>query len=970
MYIKKKKIKYVAIIYSLLLISNLITQGLHCANKLPQGKDKRPPFEINFDIFSKPPFNIKIPKDAIIYIKNELERQLTKILLTLDFKQIRIIANDFKIEYPKQIGKRDLIRIVTKNLEIKDLKKKHKKDVSETRRERTLKKFNENRASGIIINNADEVISVSKKSDDDTRRIFIYGHVDVEYQKRKFKCDSMIVNIKNRSAKEIMGTGNVQVKSGNLFMIAEKFYYYPSKKQGVFYNPKTYLKPFYIKAKKIKIAKTDMLILHEMLASTCNLDHSHYHLSAARTFIYNEDKYVFLNVTFKIGQSPFLWLPVYVHSMYGTGIRTAIVFERGMSWYIHNTYYLKLKNNFDFKFKFDWYQKMGTYLGTEIKTPYGSLNAAGAYDRHIKYIDIDNFTNYFEEVPGEGPVSGRSLRGNIDFNFSYDLVKFFSNTVPFNVNAKFAYSDATDPYFKSQFEGRRVEITDYLKILQADFSSSSFAPAKSMSSSGTGKKVNYDVTFRFKQTSLSVSGDWSYLKSKTADKSKAKNPYNTEYWDNYLQSIIFPKINLSSSIELFDIFYLVGLSKTAATNISQTQNPENLLLNKQEGWKLSWLWNLTPSVSYTRTKYYNIENGEEKISSDVIQKMMSFSLNAPQTIDYTFKEINLQWQVPFSARINTSEQITNDPTESQKEADKQNSVSDYSINTGLTLTFNFLRNYEYISGKISVGITYSQSEKFGGPIDTDEERNLNKQLSYNIELEWLKTSIKFSFGYNYSPNIEKRMGTLSITTTTRILPFITFTDVYTYDRDMEKSLNNNMTIQLSGLEDVRIFKTFYLKKAYFNITWYKDFRNFKTNYLNWTYGFDFSISGNTTISLTVSGSNKKLVAYTNDEQARQAGLEGYRDPFVDLLKSFNFFNTEHRKQSLFKINSLNLHIIHFLHKWQMEFKFRFEATTLPDGSITFVPFLYFVVTLRDIPGMNAPPIQNKYSQYGASGVTN
>ncbi len=932
-------------------------------------KKNNPPFEISLKIFEKPPFNISIPDDSIIYIKNPLERKLTKVLLRLDINQIKFIANDFKITYPQNIGKRDLIRILSKGIDIQDLKQQHKEETEATRRQKILKKFKQNKKKGIIIHNADEVISINKKYDNDSRRIFIYGHVDVEYQKHKFKCDFMIVNIQKKAAKEIFGKGNVSVKSTNLFMIAEKFYYYPPKQKGVFYKPKTYLKPFYVKSKKIKIASTDLLILHDMLASTCDLDHSHYHISASRTFIYNEDKYVFLNVTFKIGQAPFLWLPVYVHSLHGTSIRTALVFERGLSWYIQNTYYLKPTANYEFKFKFDWYQKLGIYMGTEIKTPYGTLKTAGAYDRHLKYIDIDNYSNYFEEVAGQGPVSGRSLRGNIDLSLSYDIVKFFSKTMPFTLNTKFNYNDMTDPYFKTQFEGKRYEVTDYLKILRSDFSNSSLAPSKSSSSSGTGRNIDYELAFKFKQTSISFSGDWNYQKSKTGNEKNAENPYNTEYWENYKQSIVFPKLSISSSIELFDLYYLTGVSKVKASTQTTTKKPEDELLKKQDGWTFSWLWNLTPSITYTRTKYYTVENGTASITSDIITKTLGFTLSAPQTIKYIYKEISLDWSIPFSATLNTNEQITQNPDESQKESDRQNSVNNYNISTGITFTFNFLTSYEYITGKLSAGITYAQSAKFGEPIHTNAESNLSKIMSYNLELEWLKTSVKLSFSYNYSPDIESRKGTLSVTTSTKIIPFVTITDVYTYDRDIGKSLNNNMTIQLSGLENVRIFKTFHLVKAYINLSWYKDFRNFKTNYMNWTYGFDFGISDSTTISLTVTGSNKKLVAYLDDEKAQLAGLEGSRSWFIDLLKSFNMFNTDHRKQSLFKINSMSLHVVHVLHKWKMEFKFNFEASTLPDGSITFVPSIYFVVSLTDLPGMNAPPIQNKYSEYSTSTST-
>ena len=145
----------------------------------------------------------------------------------------------------------------------------------------------------------------------------------------------------------------------------------------------------FIRARKIRMIDEDTFILNDMTASTCDLVNPHYHLSASRTYLYKDDKYVFLNVEFKIGQTPFFWSPIFVQSMHGTGIKTAIGFERGMGWYIHNTYYLKFKrksHEFNLKLMFDYYQKLGFFSGVEAKVPFTKIKLFGAYDRHVKYV--------------------------------------------------------------------------------------------------------------------------------------------------------------------------------------------------------------------------------------------------------------------------------------------------------------------------------------------------------------------------------------------------------------------------------------------------------------------------------------------------------------------------------------------------------------------------------------------------------
>lgn len=924
--------------------------------------NKKPPFDITLKIFQKPPFDISIPEDAVIYIEDKLQKKLTKVLLMLNINQIKVIAKDFNINYPANVSKRNLINIVSRNLKITDMTQRQSLQDNRSRRDIMLQRYRSQRQKGIIIHNADEVVSIQKKRGSKSKRIFIFGHVDIEYQKRKFKADLIVIKIKNRKAQEIMGLGNVSLEEKNLFMMGTKFFYYPKTKKGVLYNPKTYSKPFYIKSRKIKMVRDDLVILNDMTATTCDLDNAHYHISASRTFIYQNDKYVFFNVAFKVGQSPFFWTPIYVHSMYGTGVKTAIGFERGISWFIHNTYTLNLKNNSKFKIMFDYYQKLGIYAGIEAKIPYTEIKLAGAYDRHVLYKNIEDFRNYFEEVPGEGPVSGRSLRGKVEFTFSHDIMKFFKTNVPFSLNFKLNYKEHTDPYFSTQFETRRQEINNYFKIFKPDFTPSSVAPYRT-SDSGTGRSIGYDLGFKYKNISLTFSGSWLYRMAKTNDPANSSNPYKTEYWENYKQTFTFPSISLSSSFNLFDMFYLWGLKKTSdASLLTPLDREENQLRKTQKGWVFNWPFTITPTMTYTRQKYYSFTNGDVELESDVIKKKLGFTINAPVSIDYNLKKVTFKWEVPIQAYVDTNEQITQDPTVYQLESDKLNTINSYNINSGAYFSVLFLQNYEYLGGKFRGGLNYSQSSKFGENITNSEQYNRSETINYSVEFEWFKTSIKLTFGYNYSPNVTNRKGILSVTSSTRLIPFFTISDTYTYDRDKKMAVNNTLTITLTGLENVRIYKSFFLKKTYLNVSWTKDFINFKNNYASWSYGFDFGISDHTTFSISVRGENKKLYAYT--DRAEEGGIEGgKRNFFNDFFKSLNFFNTQDRIDSLFKVTSFDFNIVHMLHKWKLEFKFRFYPTTLDNsGTITFIPSIFFVVTLTDLPGIQAPPIQNRYAE--------
>ena len=124
------------------------------------------------------------------------------------------------------------------------------------------------------------------------------------------------------------------------------------------------------------------------------------------------------------------------------------------------------------------------------------------------------------------------------------------------------------------------------------------------------------------------------------------------------------------------------------------------------------------------------------------------------------------------------------------------------------------------------------------------------------------------------------------------------------------------------------------------------------------------------MTLEVIGQNTKLAAYTGraaDTQFVDANgntITKRRNILKDLLDSFNFFNTDARRNSFFKMTGISLALTHQLHRWKMEFKFTFKNTELADGSKGYVPSVYFIVSLDDLPGVSAPAIRNRYSELG------
>ena len=88
-------------------------------------------------------------------------------------EQLKIIASDFGIAYRPDITRRELVDLIVNKTIITDLNAR-REEGDRTRREITLKKLKTRREKGLIIHNADEVISIQKKYPGGFNRVFIF----------------------------------------------------------------------------------------------------------------------------------------------------------------------------------------------------------------------------------------------------------------------------------------------------------------------------------------------------------------------------------------------------------------------------------------------------------------------------------------------------------------------------------------------------------------------------------------------------------------------------------------------------------------------------------------------------------------------------------------------------------------------------------------------------------------------------
>ncbi len=105
------------------------------------------------------------------------------------------------------------------------------------------------------------------------------------------------------------------------------------------------------------------------------------------------------------------------------------------------------------------------------------------------------------------------------------------------------------------------------------------------------------------------------------------------------------------------------------------------------------------------------------------------------------------------------------------------------------------------------------------------------------------------------------------------------------------------------------------------------------------------------LTFSSTSSNEVIARYFQDWMDLPTPLPGETNIFKDLYKSVNFFDEQGRKESGFKLKSLNFELTHYLHDWTMNFKTSIKPELEEDGgrySYEFVPTVTFVVQWKPI----------------------
>lgn len=126
------------------------------------------------------------------------------------------------------------------------------------------------------------------------------------------------------------------------------------------------------------------------------------------------------------------------------------------------------------------------------------------------------------------------------------------------------------------------------------------------------------------------------------------------------------------------------------------------------------------------------------------------------------------------------------------------------------------------------------------------------------------------------------------------------------------------------------------------------------SYFTFTPSISFKINEFMTITFSSTSRNSVLYRYVQSAFGHEGRVPGEENPFVDLMNSFRFDNTELRKASGFKLKSLNLAINHELHDWNFNMTMKFEPRLVTENNISsysYSPYISIGVTWKPMESM-------------------
>ncbi len=741
---------------------------------------------------------------------------LEEELEAFDVKSLRLFLKNYNLPTQGK-NKSELIKLLIENLNLiakgksegklpLTSEKKGKRSPTGRRRDE-IPAVNSEDKKGFLFYKAQRVFTSTKKDKKGFRRVFLFGKVVLKFSGKTLRADAVTIKIdENDDPIEAIAIGDILLtdKKGNR-VVGVKIFFFPKIKRSVIHKGIAYTRPFYLTGDRVHQVAKSKFIFYNGIMTTDNVKHPHYSLSYSKAWFYTDEFIWAEDVTYVIGNTPLLYTPFFFRSSVTTGIRTAFGFERGLSWFLHNTLVyipgqtaeesLKAisrgsnaltlrKHKVGMKFKADYYQKMGFYFGYELLYKKGVdkilIDSAFALDRSLEYVGGKQIltNNFDQDRDGIVDPESNNFRWRINFDGTFGL--FTSNG--FNSVFKVLFKNQGEPFFQSQFEKRRKVNFDLFKIFGIDRTYRDIEGASLGFGSITGQQIKLSLANKIGGLTVTLSADFNYLLQldNTDASNPPTNPFKTGAYKNYKSVFTVPQVRVAYS----DFIQILGKTKpklesqkrkedkaksrdidiflkefesngtyTPAINPKDQQTAQDMVgedkylppkLKRKNHVLISLPLTYTASFDFSERKSYNTSL-TNTLASDIFNTTETFTISTPFSLTYRF----LVFKVTTSETIKNLNQETKNATTIQSDTDSELTYASWSTNLSSDVELHFFDQYKYLELIFGGGVRYSKSDRFDAVrkagVVFKNETGRSETLGFNANVTFFKT--KFSVGF-------------------------------------------------------------------------------------------------------------------------------------------------------------------------------------------------------------------------------
>jgi len=730
----------------------------------------------------------------------------------------------------------------------------------------------------IILKNADFIRYTEAENGDEL--ILLSGNVDVVFGGKEVKADEVEIN---SSRKLITGTGSVRFLDGENIYVGESFFYDDVNDEGYFYSSKTSLGAFIYRGDVIrKIQEEEKYAADEVYLSTEDIKNPHYWIAAEKLYFYDAEKVLIKNGSIYYGQDELIRLPYMYRNLRERKLRTALYYRErsGLVW--QNTFTPYRTDEKEVILKGDFYERLGLYTGVEYNVADNmNIDLSVALSKDVYYYpNLDNPADVTENWSNLGPP----------YTTEYDIYRSFRHKEGFYKKFEFgqSYTNVTelnllyisDPYYEYDYERRSAGFDFFQFLNQAQIDS----PTK-----GSGYAWYLNNNFNV------GTFDW-YLKNTFRFEPQRNESVEyaslNDYYEYRLYSFTAPQTGVIYTDTLFEESSSVVVADMALSSVAD----------------------------YSYTQYYN---PDETVSSKLHRANGAVGIEKPYYIGNF-----LRFTPNLIAGGRGQEHL--DPTSEQTSSDDENTLIYAQIIDG----WRFGVDQAYFD------LTHNLRLKVFGPEDGYQYNRFRiHEMTMTGFAQFWYFSDELRTTYDLRPTYDWTTGSYE--------PFV-------WDRSHFQPLINTFRFSYEDryeLKDVLVysivdsrFKTNQFSFGYtspdipmgrnkvtvsWDLEWHHNFINPVVDYLQSIFRVDADIRQFWKFYVRTLSLNEDIWRYF-PSVAESRGAEPI-NPLQDLLKSFNFFNTDARKASYFKLKNVSFGFVRDLHEWELFFDYTGNRVLLPGG---------------------------------------